>query len=434
MSALKRGLRSSFSSLAVRNYRLFFFGQAVSIGGTFMQMTAQSWLVLNLTGSAAALGVVTAFQFTPTLLLSPYAGVIADRVDKRRLLVATQVAAMALAFILGLLAITGAVQLWMVMALAAALGLVGAFDSPARQVLVTEMVGSDMLTNALTLNNITMNVGRLLGPAVAGLVIARWDLAICFLANGASYVVSIGSLVLMRVKDLLPAPRAEKAKGQLREGLRYVWSRPTLLMPLLLMLLVGTVTYEFLVTLPVLARDTFGVDAAGYGVMQSAMSIGAIAGGLVIAAKAHATFRTLGMASIAFGVVMLALAMSPTFGIALGVLLFVGAASTLFTTLINAMLLHGTSHEMRSRVMALYSVAFVGSTPIGGPIVGWIAQEWGVRWALAVGGVAALAGAGLVAVAIRSQRRRAAAEGDGRDDVVEVIEVEPGLVPAGEAA
>jgi MFS family permease len=433
VSSLRRGLRSSFSSLAVRNYRLFFVGQGISIAGTFMQMTAQSWLVLNLTGSAAALGIVTAFQFTPTLLLSPYAGVIADRVDKRRLLLATQVGAMALAFVLGILALTGVVQLWMVMGLAAMLGIVSAFDSPARQVLVSEMVGSELLTNALTLNNITMNVGRLLGPAVAGAVIAGWDLSICFLFNGASYIVSIATLAMMRTSELLPAKRAERAKGQLREGLRYVWSRPTLLMPLLLMLLVGTLTYEFLVTLPVLARDTFGTDAAGYGVMQSAMSIGAIVGGLVIAAKAHATFRTLGLASVGFGAVMVALAVSPTFGFALGVLLLVGATSTLFTTLINAMLLHGTSHHMRSRVMALYSVAFVGSTPIGGPIVGWIAQTWGVRWAIALGGFAALAGAGLVAWAVRAQRRRAT-DGDGRDDIVGVVDAVPGLVPAGEAA
>lgn len=396
---------STFSALRVRNYRLFFVGQVVSITGTWMQMVAQSWLVLNITGSAAALGVVTAFQFLPTLILGPYAGVVADRIDKRRLLIATQSASMVLALLLGGLAASGAAQLWMVIVLAGTLGVASAFDSPARQSFVLEMVGPTKLTNALSLNTITMNVGRLFGPAVAGIVIARWNLSVCFIANGLSYVAPIVALAVMRPGELLQTPRAERAKGQFREGLRYVWARPELRVPLLLMLLIGTLTYEFGVTLPVLARDTFDVGAAGFGVMQSVMSIGAIVGGLLFATRTAPTHRRLGVSATIFGAAMLGLALSPTYGMALAVLPLVGAGSVLFMTLTNATLQLATTPDMRSRVMSLYAIAFIGSTPVGGPIVGWITESVGVRWALAMGGAAALFGAAAAGLALRGPRR-----------------------------
>ena len=333
MTRIERGMRDTFSALAVRNFRLLFAGQVVSITGTWMQMIAQAWLVLTLTGSAAVLGLVTALQFLPTLLIGPYAGVVADRVDKRRLLMVTQAISGLLAITLGVLVATDAVQMWMVFVLAGCLGLVGAIDMPARQSFTMEVVGPERLTNALSLNTITMNVGRLFGPAVAGLVISGWDLSICFLANGVSFLAPTVALLAMRRHELRQTPPVQRAKGQLREGFRYVWATPALRVPLLLMLVIGTLTYEFQVSLPVLARDTFGVDAAGFGLLQSAMSVGAIVGGLLFATRATPTHRRLGLAAAGFGAVVLALALAPTYASALLVLPLVGAGSVLFLTL-----------------------------------------------------------------------------------------------------
>jgi MFS family permease len=404
MTRLERGVRDTFSAFAAFNFRLLFAGQMVSITGTWMQMVAQAWLVLNLTGSPAVLGLVTALQFLPTLLLGPYAGVVADRVDKRRLLIVTQAVSGALALTLGVLVATDVVQMWMVFILAGALGLVGAVDMPARQSFTIEVVGPERLTNALSLNTITMNIGRLFGPALAGLVISGWDLSVCFIANGLSFLAPTAALLMMRRRELRPTRPVERTKGQLREGLRYVWATPALRVPLLLMLVVGTLTYEFQVSLPVLARDTFGVDAAGFGLLQSAMSVGAIVGGLLFATRATPTHRRLGQAAAVFGAVVLVLAVAPSFGSALVVLPFVGAASVMFLTLANSTLQLSASPEMRSRVIALYTVAFIGSTPVGGPLIGWVAGTFGARWALAVGGFAALVGAALAWRSLRMQR------------------------------
>ena len=403
MTRIERGMRDTFSALAVRNFRLLFAGQVVSITGTWMQMIAQAWLVLTLTGSAAVLGLVTALQFLPTLLVGPYAGVVADRVDKRRLLVVTQSISGLLAITLGVLVATDAVQMWMVFVLAGCLGLVGAIDMPARQSFTMEVVGPERLTNALSLNTITMNVGRLFGPAVAGLVISGWDLSICFLANGVSFLAPTVALLAMRRHELRQTPPVQRAKGQLREGFRYVWATPALRVPLLLMLVIGTLTYEFQVSLPVLARDTFGVDAAGFGLLQSAMSVGAIVGGLLFATRATPTHRRLGLAAAGFGLVVLALALAPTYASALLVLPLVGAGSVLFLTLANSTLQLTADPHMRSRVIALYTVAFIGSTPIGGPLIGWVAQSFGARWSLALGGAAALTGAAFAWRSLRDQ-------------------------------
>ncbi|MCU0311074.1 MAG: MFS transporter [Acidimicrobiales bacterium] len=424
MTRLERGVRDTFSALAVRNFRLLFAGQVVSVTGTWMQMIAQSWLVLTLTGSAAVLGLVTALQFLPTLLLGPYAGVVADRVDKRRLLLVTQTLSGTLAITLGVLVATDVVQIWMVFVLAGALGLVGAVDMPARQSFTIEVVGPERLTNALSLNTITMNVGRLFGPAVAGLVISGWDLSVCFLANGLSFLAPTAALLAMRRDELNPTTPVPRAKGQLRDGLRYVWATPALRVPLLLMLVVGTLTYEFQVSLPVLARETFGVGAAGFGLLQSAMSIGAIVGGLLFATRATPTHRRMGLAAAGFGAVVLLLAVAPTYLSALMILPLVGAGSVLFLTLANSTLQLTADPQMRSRVIALYTVAFIGSTPIGGPIIGWIAQSFGARWALAVGGAAALLGA---ALAWRSLRHQTTGTGRAAAPVVDPTD---GLVQA----
>jgi MFS family permease len=424
VTRLERGVRDTFSALAVRNFRLLFAGQVVSVTGTWMQMIAQSWLVLTLTGSAAVLGLVTALQFLPTLLLGPYAGVVADRVDKRRLLLVTQTLSGTLAITLGVLVATDVVQIWMVFVLAGALGLVGAVDMPARQSFTIEVVGPERLTNALSLNTITMNVGRLFGPAVAGLVISGWDLSVCFLANGLSFLAPTAALLAMRRDELNPTTPVPRAKGQLRDGLRYVWATPALRVPLLLMLVVGTLTYEFQVSLPVLARETFGVGAAGFGLLQSAMSIGAIVGGLLFATRATPTHRRMGLAAAGFGAVVLLLAVAPTYLSALMILPLVGAGSVLFLTLANSTLQLTADPQMRSRVIALYTVAFIGSTPIGGPIIGWIAQSFGARWALAVGGAAALLGA---ALAWRSLRHQTTGTGRAAAPVVDPTD---GLVQA----
>lgn len=390
MTRFERATRDTFSALSAYNYRLFFFGQLVSVSGTWMQSIAQAWLVLELSGSGALLGLVTACQFLPMLVLGPFAGVVADRVDTRRLLVLTQSLAATLALVLGALTVTGAVRLWMVFVLALGLGLVNAFDMPGRQTFVLEMVGRDRLTNAVSLNSIVMNTGRLLGPAVAGAVIAAWGLGVCFVANGISYLAAIVALLVMRPHELLVGPKSERRRGQLAEGLRYVWSTPALRVPLLLMIAIGTLTYEFQVSLPLLAKDTFGTGAAGYGLLQSAMSLGAIVGGLGLAARARPTHRRLGLAAVGFGVATGALALAPSYGTALLLLVVVGAASILFITLANSTLQPTADPAMRSRVIALYGVAFLGSTPIGGPIVGWVGQVLGPRWGLALGAAAAL--------------------------------------------
>ncbi len=407
MLAVRRNLRATFASLEVPNFRRFFIGQMVSVSGTWMQMIGQSWLVLNLTGSAAALGIVTAAQFLPLLFLGPYTGVVADRRDKRKILIGTQVASMVLALVLGVVVATGVVQLWMVIALAGALGVATAFDSPCRQSFFLEMVGSERVANALTLNSVTMNIGRLFGPAIAGFVIAQWDLSVCFVANGLSYVAAIVALVSIRPGELVRGPRAERARGQLREGLKVVWGEPALKIPLLLMLAIGTLTYEFSVTLPVLVRGTFGVGASGFGMMQSVMSVGAIVGGLVIGTRVKPTPARLAVVAGCFGVVVLGLAVTPSFAAALIVAPFVGGASVLFMAMDNACLQLAATPEMRSRVMGLYAVAFLGTTPIGGPTIGFVAEHFGVRWALGIGGATALIGSVVAARALKRAERRA---------------------------
>jgi MFS family permease len=403
VTRFQRGLRATFSAFAVRNYRLFFVGQVISITGTWMQMIAQSWLVLELTNSATVLGLVTALQWLPILVLGPWAGVLADRVDKRRLLMVTQVLSGTLALVLGSLVVTDVVELWMVLVIAGTLGVVSAIDMPARQSFVLEMVGPERLTNAVSLNTITMNMGRLVGPAIAGLVISYWDLAVCFIANGISFVAAVIALAVMRTDELQTTPPVQRSKGQLREGLRYVWATPTLRAPLLLMLAIGMFTYEFQVTLPVLARDTYGVGADGFGALQSAMSVGAIVGGLLFATRTDPTHRRLGLAAGGFGLIVLVLAAAPGFGAAIVVLPVVGLGSVMFLTLANSTLQLSAAPEMRSRVMALYTVAFIGSTPIGGPIVGAVAQAFGARWALVFGGTVAVVAASVAWRFLRSQ-------------------------------
>ncbi|TQF74959.1 MFS transporter [Rhodococcus spelaei] len=407
MSTLAGARRATFSSLTVPNYRLYFSGQAVSMIGTWMQTVAQSWLVLQLTGSGTALGLVVALQTLPVLLLGPYGGVVADRVDKRRLMIALQSMMGVLALVLGLLTVTDTVALWQVYVLAFLLGLNNCFENPARQAFVLEMVGPEHLHNAVSLNSVLVNAARAIGPAVAGIVIATGGLGICFLLNAVSFVAVVASLIKLDGSALQPSPPAVRSPGQLREGLRYVRRTPTLLVPLLMMALVGCLAYEFQVVLPVVARSTFDADAQVYGFMTAAMGAGAVVGGLYVAARGRTGVPALVVSSTIFGVVIAAAALAPTLWLELVALVLVGAASVSFLSTGNSTLQLEAEPGMRGRVMALWSVAFLGSTPIGGPIAGAVSQQFGGRVGLLMGAAACLVAAGLGAMVLRQARRPA---------------------------
>jgi MFS family permease len=394
----------TFRSLRVRNYRLYFAGQLVSMTGTWMQWVAQGWLVLELTGSGTAVGAVTALQFLPMLVGGAYGGVIADRVDKRKLIIATQSTAGVLAVALGLLVVTGAVQLWMVFLLAFLLGLVTALDNPARQAFVSEMVGLDDVRNAVSLNSVLANATRVIGPAIAGFLIAGVGIGVCFLANAASYVAVVTGLLLMRGNDLQRAKLVARRPGQLRDGLAYVRSRPDLLVPLLLMVVVGAFTYNFSVILPLFSRFTFHRGAAGYGVLSSMMSAGAVISGLVVAGFGKAMPRIAAAAALAFGLTVITAATMPSFWTLAITMVAVGAAGTAFVATTNSVLQLRADPAYRARVISLFAIAFLGTTPIGSPIAGWIGEHLGPRMALGFGGLAAVVAA-LTAFAVLARPR-----------------------------
>ncbi len=388
------------AALRVRNFRLYAAGQAISLPGTWMQVVAQSWLVLQLTGSGTMVGLVAATQFLPVLLAGIYGGLIADRSDKRRLLIGTQSALGTLALVLGLLTVTHVIRVWMVFAVAAALGAVNSVDQPARQSFVPEMVGADLVQNAVSLNSVLTNAARAVGPAIAGLTIAAAGVGACFLANAASFTAVVAALARMRPGALEPAEPAGREPGQLREGLRYVLGAPGLLAPLLMMALVGTLAYEFQVALPLLAKVGLHGNASTYGFLTSAMGAGAVAGGLAVAGLGRAGLLPFTVAAAGFGAAILAAALVPSLGGELAALVVVGAFSTGFMATGNTTLQLTADPRFRGRVMALWSVTFTGSTPVGGPVVGLVADSLGPRYGLALGAVACLAAAVLGAVAV----------------------------------
>lgn len=355
-----------------------------------MQRIAQSWLVLELTGSGTALGLVTAVQFLPMLFLAPLGGVIADRSDKRRLLFITQSMAALLATALGLLVVFDLVQLWMVFVLAAALGLVASVDNPTRQTFVLEMVDRDNLTSAVSLNAVMVNLARVLGPAAAGILIVAVGLGPCFLINGATYLAVITALIVMRVSELHPVAPQGRHAGQLREGLRYVRSSSAVLVPLLMMAVIGMFAYEFQVIVPLIAKFTFGGGAGTYATMTACMGGGAVVGGLVTASRRARPAVALSRTAALFGVTQILTSLAPTLAIAYASMVLLGAASIGFLALGNATLQLAATPEMRGRVMGLWAMAFLGSTPIGGPIVGWIGEHMGPRYGLGLGGVVTL--------------------------------------------
>jgi MFS family permease len=379
-----------FASLRERNYRLFFVGQIISTSGTWMQTVAQGWLVLRLSHSGTDLGVITAARFLPMMVLSPWGGLVADRLDKRRILYVTQVLAGLLALVLAALDDAGVITLWMVGVIALALGFVNVFDNPTRQSFISEMVAERDLANAVTLNSVTINLARVVGPAVAGVLIATAGIAPCFFANAVSFGAAVLSLAMMRNGELYTGVRETRRPGQVREGLRYVRRTPELLVPLVMITVVGTLAWEFQVSLPLVAKDTFNGSAATYGTMLAFMGAGAVLGGLVTAHRNRVSAVGLGRASIAWGATILAAAVAPNLTTEYLVLLFVGYGSISFNSLAKTTLQMAAVPSMRGRVMALWSVAWLGSTPIGGPIVGWAGQDLGARWSLVLGGLACL--------------------------------------------
>ena len=379
------------SSLRQRNYRLFFFGQLVSIAGTWMQTVAQSFVVLDLTHSGTQLGLTTAARFLPMFVFGPLGGVFADRMDRRRVLYVTQALSGLLAGVFAVTVGTHSIRLWIVYLLALALGFVNVFDNPARQSFISEMVSTGDLPNAVTLNSVAANMARVFGAALGGVIAAAIGLALCFTFNALSFGAVLVSLAAMRTSELFPAERVSRQKKQVRQGLRYVRNTPELLIPLLMIAVVGTLAWEFQVSLPLMASEVFHGGAGSYGVMASVMGGGAVVGGLISAARARPRARALCLAAIGWGIAILAAAVAPSFALELAALVFVGYGSITFNSLAKTTLQLAAKPEMRGRVMALWALAWMGSTPIGGPIVGWTGQAIGARWALVIGGVATLA-------------------------------------------
>lgn len=401
-------LRRTFGSLSVRNYRLYFMGQLVSINGTWMQTTAQAWLVLHLTNSGLALGITAALRFLPMLLLGAWGGVIADRFDRRRMLVATQVASGLLSGGMGAITLSGHATTWLVYAFAMALGFVQVVDTPARQAFASELVGQHLVANAVSLNAAVFTSARVIGPGVAGFLIALLGTGWCFVADGASYLGAIGALLLMRPDALFREAFRARASGaaQLVEGLRYAWSTPALRLPLLMMAVVGMLAFNFNVLLPLVATDVFHGNAETYGLLGTLLGAGAFAGALLAATRSRPTLRLLIAASLAFGAMLLLAAGMPVLALEMVALVPLGAAMTMFQATTNSLLQLASRPELRGRVMALYMVMFMGTTPIGGPIIGWVAQTLGARAGLAIGGLSAI----VTALAVLAWLRRPPAE------------------------
>lgn len=403
-----------FRSLRVRNYRLYASGQLISLTGTWMQRVAQDWLVLTLTNSGTALGVVTALQFGPSLFLGLYGGILADRGDKRRLLLATQSALAGVALVLGLLDVTGVVRYWHVLVLATALGVITSIDTPVRQSFVVEMVGRDELTNAVAINSTLFNAGRILGPAVAGVLISAVGTGWAFIGNSASSLAVLIGLLMMRTAELFPSPPVRRARGQLREGLHYVRGRPDLVLTMVLIFVIGTFGLNFAITCALMAKQVFHQGASGYGWLSTALAVGAFSGAIAATRRTKRPTPSflLGAAAL-FSVAEIASGLMPTFLLTAIVLVPTGLAMLCITTAANSHIQLGVSPTMRGRVMSLYLVCFMGGTPLGAPIVGWLAGAAGPRWGLIGGGAVCLVCVAGLAVAVG--RRRGLRFGDVAD-------------------
>ena len=401
---MSAALRRSVSSLEIFNYRRYFAGQVVCLSGNWMQMVAEMWLILELTGSGVAVGVTSALQFLPILIFGAWGGVIADRFAKRKLLIATQSAMAVPAVALFALTATGVVEPWMVFALVFVRGSINAIDNPTRQSFVIEMVGADQVVNAVGLNSVIVHSARIFGPAGAGLMIATVGIAPCFLVNTATFAAMIVALRTMDPGRLAEPPRPDADEGGVGAAIRYVRSEPTLLIPLLMMIVVGTLAFNFQVLLPLLGRFTFDGGPGAYSALAVAMAVGSIAGALAAGARGRVSERLIVGSAAGFGISTILVAAAPTLPLAMAAFVPLGAVSVTFAAAINSTLQLDASPQMRGRVMALYSVVFLGSTPIGGPLVGGLAETFGPRAGLVLGGIAALAAAigGAIAYARRS--------------------------------
>ena len=404
-------LRRTFASLGVRNFRLFILGQLLSTTGTWMQGVAAPLLVLSLTGSGTALGIDTALQFLPILLFGAWGGLIADRFDNRKVQISTQIGYAVVAFALWAIVVTGVVEVWMVYALSFLSGLVTAVDMPTRQSFYLEMVGADSLTNAMSLNTATFTGSRILGAAIAGAMIAGFGYGPVFLVNGLSYLAVVAALVAMRTHELHPREHVPAQKGLVREGIRYVWTTPALRLPMLTMLVVFLFAFNFIVFVPLLVTRTFDGSPAALGGLLSLWGVGSLAGALFMASRStRPNPRRLAWLALALGGLSILLGLAPALWVAGLVVIPLGAAFISFAITGNSTLQLAASGQMRGRVMALYSVVFLGSTPIGGPIAGWVGQHLGAPFGLVASGmIAALAGV----VALVALRSRAPAAPDG---------------------
>jgi MFS family permease len=414
--------KKTFRSLRIPNYRLYFFGQLVSVSGTWMQQLAQDWLVLRLTNRALPVGITTALQFAPVLVLGIWGGLIADRLDKRKLLLATQAAMGALALALGILTATGVVRLWMIYLLALLLGVATSFDMPVRQSFVTEMVGPEELPNAVGLNSAVFNIGRIIGPAVAGVLIGVVGIAPAFFINAASYLAVMTSLWRMDPSKLFRSAPVVRSRGQVRDGVRYVLATPTLRWTILLMGFVATMGLNFRVVLPLLSRFTYNGGPSLYGILASLMAAGSVLGALTAASRSKPSRRLLLGSIVGFGVSSLALVFILNPVLAGIVLVPVGFFSIAWIATANTTVQLGSAPEMRGRVMSIYGLLLLGSTPIGALIIGWLSEHFGPRSSVLLAG-----GSSLLAAAVawmvrpdRAKRKRRASEEallDGRQPV-----------------
>ncbi|MFF5923106.1 MFS transporter [Streptomyces flavochromogenes] len=395
-----RGRGETFSSLRIRNYRLFFTGAIVSNTGTWMARITQDWLVLSLTGSAAAVGITTALQFLPMLLFGLYGGVIADRYPKRRLLLVSQAALGLCGIALAVLTLSGSIQVWHVYLIAFLLGMVTVVDNPARQAFVSEMVGPDRLRNAVSLNSANFQSARLVGPAVAGVLIAGVGSGWAFLLNGLFFLAPLTSLLLMRTSELHKVERAPRGKGQLREGLRYVAARPDLIWPIVLVGFIGTFGFNFPIWLTAFSGDVFHVGAGAYGFLNTLMAAGSLVGALAAARRGSTRLRMLVIAAAVFGILEIAAALSPAFWLFAVLLVPIGMIGLTVNITANSAVQMATDPAMRGRVMSLYMMVFAGGTPIGAPLLGWVTDTYGARVGFATGGVISLAAAVVVGLVL----------------------------------
>lgn len=386
--------RETFRSFRFRNFRLFFTGQSISQIGNWLTLVTQTLLVLKLTGSGLAVGLLTAFQFAPVLIIGPWAGLIADRSDKRRLLMIVQAVAMVQSFALAALAFSGHPPVAAIFAVAMIGGVTVAFDNPARRAFVVEMVSDDSVQNAVSLNSALMTGSRVIGPALAGLLIKTVGYGWCFTVDGLSYIAVIGSLWMMRPAELRTPPVTPRAKGQVRAGLRYVRTVPDLWIPLVMMTIIGTFAFNFQVVLPLFVTRTLGGEVGTFTVLLSVISLGSLVGALLSARRRTITLRHVVTSAAGFGTAMALLAVSPGLPFAFPVGMFMGFASIAFMTASTAIVQLRSDPAMRGRVLALQAMVFLGSTPIGGPILGVICEAFGARAGLAVGAAACLGAAG----------------------------------------